>query len=140
MITDGVDTFDPRYDPADPYVEAAMNDSIRARLVVYAIYWSNRGRYDNSAGWRRCRQNLLATLTQTTGGYNYWNGYGNPVSFVPFFEDLSWRLQNQYRLSVNGQLGGKPAVETLNLRVGGSAAKVYAPQRVFVTASGGAGN
>ena len=138
LITDGVDTYNPRYDPADPYVEAAMNDSIRAGLVVYAIYWTNRGRYDSTAAGADAGQNLLATLTQTTGGYNYWSGNGNPVSFVPFFEDLSWRLQNQYRLSVDGRLKDKPAVETLNLKVGGPAAKVYAPQRVYVTTSGGA--
>jgi len=42
-------------------------------------------------------------------------------------------------LSVDGRLRDKPAVETLNLKVGGPAAKVYAPQLVFVTASGGAG-
>ena len=139
LITDGVDTYEPRYDPADPYVEAAMNDSIRAGLVVYSIYWTDRGRYDNTAAGADAGQNLLAALTQTTGGYNYWTGNGNPVSFAPFFEDLSWRLQNQYRLSVDGRLRDKPAVETLNLKVGGPAAKVYAPQRVFVTASGGAG-
>ncbi len=139
LITDGVDTYEPRYDPADPYVEAAVNDSIRAGLVVYSIYWTNRGRYDNTTAGADAGQSLLATLTQSTGGYNYWSGDGNPVSFVPFFEDLSWRLQNQYRLSVDGRLKDKPTVETLNLKVGGPAAKVYAPQRVFVTASGGAG-
>ena len=33
-----------RYDPEDPYVETAVNDSVRAGLIVYSIYWKDMGR------------------------------------------------------------------------------------------------
>ena len=46
MVTDGVDNYNRRYDPEDPYVQAAINDSVRARLIVYSIYWTNAGRFD----------------------------------------------------------------------------------------------
>src|ERR1700739_4877751 len=49
MVTDGVDNYERRFDPQDPYVEAAVNDSVRAGLVVYSIYWKDMGRANS--GW-----------------------------------------------------------------------------------------
>ena len=133
MITDGVDNYDRRYDPDDPYVQTAVHDVVRAGLVVYSIYWRDRGRLDNSMYGAVDGQNLVSEITQATGGANYWVGTGDPVSFQPYFENISLRLQNQYRLSFDSSLKGKPQVENMNLKVGGPAAKVYAPQQVYVT-------
>ena len=36
MVTDGVDYYELRFDPEDPYVQAAIKDSAKAGLVVYA--------------------------------------------------------------------------------------------------------
>ncbi len=44
MVTDGVDNYQRQFDPEDPYVQAAIADSLRAHLVVYALYWKNQGR------------------------------------------------------------------------------------------------
>ncbi len=133
MITDGVDIYNPRFDPEDPYILAAITDSIRAHLVVYSIYWRDMGRFDNAQYFADSGQSLLAEVTQATGGDSFWMGTGEPVSFQPFFEDLSWRLQNQYRLNFYSELKDKPEVRTMNLKVGGPAIKVYAPQQVYVT-------
>ena len=46
MITDGVDNYERRYDPDDPYVDAAINDSVRAGMIVYSIYWKDMGRFE----------------------------------------------------------------------------------------------
>jgi hypothetical protein len=132
MITDGVDNYDRRYDPEDPYMEAAVADSVRAGLVVYSIYWQNRGRLDGTAYETNAGQNLLLQVTQATGGNSYWEGYGNPVSFEPYFKDLDRRLQNQYELSFTSPLKGKPEVENLKLKVSGIAGKVDAPEQVLV--------
>lgn len=133
LITDGVDNYNRRFDPDDPYVQAAIHDSARAGLVVYSIYWSDRGFGDNSMYMSNAGQNLLSEVTEATGGGSYWNGMGDPVTFQPYFEDISWRLQNQYRLSFSSGLNGKPEVKTMGLKVGGPASKVYAPRQVFVT-------
>jgi hypothetical protein len=132
MITDGVDYYNLRYDPDDPYVQAAVEDSIRSGLVVYSIYWQNRGRVDRSLYENNAGQNLLLQVTQATGGNSYWEGAGNPVSFEPFFRDLRQRFQNQYRVSFSSELKGKPQVVRFNLKLQGTEAKVTAPQQVFV--------
>lgn len=137
MITDGVDIYNPRFDPQDPYILAAITDAIRAHLVVYSIYWHDMGRFDNMQYFNDSGQSLLAEVTQATGGDAFWMGTGEPVSFQPFFEDLSWRLQNQYRLNFYSELKDKPEIRSMNVKVGGAAIKVYAPQQVYVTPQGG---
>jgi hypothetical protein len=132
MVTDGVDPYNRSYDPNNNYVQAAIADSVRAGLVVYSIYWSRGGDSMGASSGMNGGQNYLADLTQATGGYSYWFGAGNPVSFQPYFEDLARRLENQYGLSFTARLDRKPAVESLRLKVGGLAAEVDAPQQVFV--------
>lgn len=136
MISDGIDYYNPRYDPEDPYMQQAITDSVRSGLVVYSIYWQNRGRLDRSAYGTDAGQNLMNEVTQATGGYSYWQGYGNPVSFQPYFKDLDRRLQNQYEVAFTAPLKSKGTdVQNMKLKVNGVPAKVDAPQQVLVERS-----
>ena len=113
-----------------------VTDSVRAGLVVYSIYWQNRGRFDRTMYGTDAGQNLLNIVTQATGGNSYWQGYGNPVSFQPYFKDLERRLENQYEVAFTTPLKGKPDVASMKLKVNGVSGKVDAPQQVFVARSG----
>ncbi len=132
MIGDGVDSYYARYDPDDPYVQAAIEDSLRAGLVVYSMYWEDKGRIDESAWGNYAGHNLLAEVAEATGGYDYWQGSGNPVSFEPFFNDLDRRLQNQYELGFTVPAKHHGEVEPLKLKVNGISGKVDAPTEVWV--------
>jgi hypothetical protein len=136
MISDGIDYYNPRYDPEDPYMQASITDSVRAGLVIYSIYWQNQGRFDRSRYGTDAGQNLMLNVTQATGGNSYWQGYGNPVSFQPFFKDLERRLENQYEVAFTTPLKVKPDVASMKLKVNGISGKVDAPQQVFVARSG----
>ncbi|HWG19486.1 MAG TPA: hypothetical protein VG225_03080 [Terracidiphilus sp.] len=136
MISDGVDLYNPRYDPEDPYVQASISDSVRAGLVVYSLFWENKGRFDGSMYANNSGQNLLLEVTQATGGNSYWEGTGNPVSFQPFFKDLDRRLQNQYEVAFTAPVSSKSGVESMKLKVNGISGKVDAPQQVFMGRTG----
>lgn len=129
MITDGVDYYNPGLDLQDPYMEAAINDSVRSGLVVYSIYWQNQGRYDRTRFANNIGQNLLLQVTKATGGESYWQGMGNPVSFQPYFKDIEHRLNNQYEVAFTAPVA-KPGVGSMKVKVNG--AKVAAPQQVYV--------
>src|SRR5580704_15316775 len=88
-VTDGVDDYNRRYDPDDPYVQAAIEDSVRAHLIVYSIYWRNSGFADRTNYAAFSGQGLMAELTDATGGKSYWEGNGNPVTFEPYLADIS---------------------------------------------------
>lgn len=132
MVTDGVDNYNRAYDPEDPYVQAAIDDAVRARLVIYSIYWQDRGRAGQSEGATNAGQNLLEEVTQATGGKNFWQGMGDPVSFQPYFEELTRRFRNQYELGFTSALKGKPEVEDLKLKLSAPGAEVDTPQKVLV--------
>jgi hypothetical protein len=131
MVTDGVDYYEVRYDPEDPYVHAAIDDAVRARLIVYSIYWRNQGFLGRTGYADYDGQNLLAMVTGATGGNSYWLGFGNPVSFEPYLADINRRLDNQYELDFMAPMGKKPQMETLNLKVSAHV-KIDAPQQVYV--------
>ncbi len=138
MITNGVDNYDPHYDPYDPYMQTAINDSVKAHMIVYSIYWQDAGRFGRGMFATNAGQNLLLMVTGATGGNSYWMGMGNPVSLIPYLDDIKQRLDNQYELSFMAPSNGRPELASLKLKVN-NGAKVDAPQQVVVTASSGAG-
>lgn len=136
MITDGVDPYNLRFDPENPYVQAAIQDSIRAGVIVNSIYWHDRGRYDTGLYENNAGESLLEQVAQVTGGKAYWQGIGNPVSFAPFFGDLGRRLQNQYELGFEAPAKSKPELTTLKVKLNEPDVKLEAPQRVMVAPGG----
>jgi hypothetical protein len=138
MVTDGVDNYQRRFDPDDPYVQAAITDSVRAGLVVFSIYWQNQGRFDSTAYASNSGQSLLTEVTEATGGRNFWQGIGNPVSFQPYFDELKRRLDNQYELAFTAPVNRKPEVETFRLKLMAPGAEVDSPEQVLVVPAGAA--
>ena len=140
MITDGLDPYNRRFDPEDPYLQAAIDDSIRAGLVVNSIFWHDTGFASRTFGGTNAGQNLMSIVTEATGGMDYFQGFSNPVSFIPFFEDLNRRLQNQYELSFLAPAKAKPEIATLKVKLQMPNTKLTAPQRVVVAPGGVAAN
>jgi hypothetical protein len=136
MVTDGVDPYNLRFDPDNPYLQAAISDSVRAGLVVDSIYWHDQGRYDNGAYQSNSGQSLLLLVSQATGGKAYWQGLGNPVSFAPFFDDLNRRLQNQYELGFTVKAKSKAEIANLKVKLTMPDTKLDAPQRVAIVPGG----
>lgn len=132
MVTDGVDSYQRQYDPDDPYVQSAIKDATRARLVVYSIYWKNQGRADQTEAANDAGQNLLGQLTQATGGKSFWQGMGNPVSFQQYFEELMRRFRNQWELGFTAPLKGNADVEEMRLKLHAPGTEVDAPERVLM--------
>ena len=132
MITDGVDGYDRRFDPEDPYVRSAMADAQRAGLVVYAIYYRDQGRLSSGFYETNAGQSLLTEVTAGTGGNLYYEGLSNPVSMAPFFADLSRRLNNQYELGFNAPVKKRAELVEMKVKSENGAVKLDAPDHVAV--------
>ncbi len=136
MITDGVDLYyGRRYDPNDPYVQTAIRDAQKAGIIVHSIFFRNTGRFDNSQWTESGAQSYLLQVSQGTGGRAYWQGFGNPVSFAPFLDDLSTRLKNQYELGILASPRSKPQLQPLKVKVNTPGVNVDAPQMILVPGS-----
>ncbi len=132
MVTDGVDRYSGlRYDPQNPYVRAATNDAQRAGVIVYSIYYRGAGRLDRSLVVSDGGQNYLIQVSRDTGGEAYYQGFGNPVSFVPFLSDIQRKLQNQYELSFTST--PKKGLQQIKVKTTQPNTKLLAPAQVLVS-------
>lgn len=131
-ITDGIDPYEVRFDPDDPYVHSAIQDSVRAGMIVNAIYWHTQGLASHIGFVATGGQSLLTLLTENTGGRLYYQGLANPVSFSPFFSQISKQLNNQYELGFTVPPKEKSEVEHLSVKLHVPGIKLSAPDLVFV--------
>ena len=136
LFSDGVDPTNLRFDADDPYVRSAIEDSVRAGLVVYTIYWRTGSVVDSNSMIVNGGQSLMNEVADATGGYSYQMGTENPVSFQPFFVDLLRRFANLYALEFSARPERKSAVETFKLKVEGIGLQVTVPGQAFVSAAG----
>src|SRR6204780_2149669 len=131
MVTDGVDRYSGgRYDPEDPYVQAATSDAQKAGVIVYSIYYRGAGRFDRNQLVTDGGQNYLTQVSGSTGGKVYLEGFGNPVSFAPFLSDIQRKLQNQYELTFVSS--AKPGLESISVKTTQPNTKLEWPSRVQV--------
>jgi len=131
MVTDGVDRYSGgRFDPNNPYVQAATSDAQKAGVIVYSIYYRGAGRLDNSFAVTDGGQNYLTQVSDSTGGKVYLEGFGNPVSFAPFLSDIQRKLQNQYELSFVST--AKPGLQAIRVKTSQPNTNLEYPSRVPV--------
>jgi hypothetical protein len=136
MITDGVDLYGGRrFDPGNPYVRAAIMDAQKAGVIVDSIFYRDAGRAGSGQAAGGGGQSYLLQVAQGTGGRAYWVGFGNPVSFVPFLDDLHTRLENQYELGLLASPKNKSQLQPLKVKVSTPGVKVDAPTAVLVPGS-----
>jgi len=131
MVTDGVDRYSGgRFDPDNPYVQAATSDAQRAGVIVYSIYYRGAGRFDQSRGATDGGQSYLTQVSDATGGQVYLEGFGNPVSFAPFLSDIQRKLENQYELTFVSM--AKPGLQSIRVKTSQPNTTLKAPSRVQV--------
>jgi hypothetical protein len=99
MISSGIDTV-YQGTSQNPYVDAAVEHSQCAGIVVYSLYTPSAGHFGHSYWLTYWGQNNLAELSEETGGESYYNlGPQAPVAFAPYLNQLSRQLANQFLLT-----------------------------------------
>jgi hypothetical protein len=100
MVSDGIDRYYGSWDLNDPYLQEAIDDATRARIIVSAIYNPGAGHFGHSHWESYWGQMYLSELADKTGGEAYYIGFsGAPVSFAPYLADFGRRLSHQYLLT-----------------------------------------
>jgi hypothetical protein len=131
MITDGVDLLGGP-PPQDPYLDEAIRDAQRAGVIVFSIYYRGEGHAGHSY-WRiNWGQNYLSQLSEETGGEAYWQGFGNPVSFSPYLEDLGEKLKHQFLLTFLAKPEKKAALEPVKLHTELHHVELLSADKVYV--------
>jgi VWFA-related protein len=134
MISSGVEALGGGFQPENPYVNAGIQSAQKAGLVVYTIYDPSVGHFGHSFWRNTWGQNFLSQLSDETGGEFYTIGFGSPVSFEPFLQQILRQMQNQYLLTFEARPGEKSGLQPIQVRVVEKDASIAAPDKVFVRA------
>src|SRR5579884_4503900 len=99
MITNGIEPYFGTPTTENPYVEDAVKQLQTHNVVLFSIYAGGAGHFGHSF-WRiSWAQTYLSELADRTGGESYIQGFTTPVSFAPYLQDISDKLNHQYLLT-----------------------------------------
>jgi hypothetical protein len=132
ILTNGVDPYNGGtsvMNQGSPYVDAAISDAQRAGVAVYAIYFGGAGIGGGSAD--NSGQDYLAQLTEGTGGVNYWQGMGNPVSMAPFLTMFQHAVAETYVASFAAPTGKDPQRDMVRVKFSAAKTKLHAPDQIL---------
>ncbi len=133
MLTNGVDPYNGGtsvMNQDSPYVANAVKDAQRAGVAVYSIYFGDAGIRGGSADFSG--QSYLSQLTGATGGINYYEGTGNPVSMAPFLEEFQHAVAETYIATFVAPASGNPQRDLVRVKFSAPNTKLHAPEEVRV--------
>jgi hypothetical protein len=134
MITDGIDRLWGS-GPGDGYVDSVIEQAQRAGVIVFGIYTPGVGHYGHSSWRMNWGQNYLSQVAEEAGGEAFYLGYGPPVSFAPYLEDVTRRLNHQYLLTFLAKPQKKAGLQRVKLRTEVPNAELVSADRVYVPAT-----
>ncbi len=134
MISSGIEGLGGGYAPENPYVNKGISDAQKAGVVVYTIYSPSVGHWGHSYWRNTWGQNFLSQLSDETGGESYMIGFGSPVSFQPFLEQIRMQMEHQYLLTFDARPEKKSGLQPISVSVVEKDASIAAPDKVFVRA------
>lgn len=134
MISSGLENLGGGFTPDNPYVNRGIEDAQKAGVVVYTIYNPSAGHYGHSFWRSNWGQNFLSQLSDETGGESYMIGFGSPVSFQPFLQQIMEQIQHQYILTFEAKPENKSGLQPVKVRVTEKDASLAAADRVYVKA------
>lgn len=130
MLTDGVDRYDESGTIEDPYVDAAVQDSLKDGMLVYSIYLRGAGLLGGRGEVTNFAQSRLIEVSQETGGHAYFEAFTDPVTIAPFLSDFQNRLENQYQVIFEAPNG--KGDQSVKVRTEVPGLKIEAPTHIFV--------
>ncbi len=134
MISSGVEGLGGGFTSDNPYVDRGISDAQKAGVIVYTIYTPGVGHYGHGFWRSTWGQNFLSQLADETGGDSYMIGFGSPVSFQPFLQDIAEHFKHQYRLAFEAKPEKKAGLQAIRVQAVEKNATIAAPDRVFVKA------
>ena len=129
MVTNGEDPYYRTRDMQDPYLAAAIQDSQKAGLLVYSIYFRNTTGGGSASFSTLMGQSYLLRLADETGGQFYSMAMSSPVSFEPFLKQFKQSLQRQYLLTF---AVGNTGWQRVQVQSKVSGLKLTAPKEIYV--------
>jgi hypothetical protein len=135
MVTDGIDRYWGS-GPDNAYVDEVIQQAQRAGVLVYSIYTPGVGHYGHSFWRTYWGQNYLSQLSDETGSESYYLiGSAPPVTFTPYLEDITRKLNHQYLVTFIPKPEKKAGMRRIKAETEVPNAELVSADKVWVPAS-----
>lgn len=111
LFSSGIDYFRGGFGTTSPDLESTIERAQKQNINIWTIYAPDAGHRARGFFLATRAQSNLSQLSDETGAESYFLGTGAPVSFKPYFDEISTHLSNQYLLSFTGSGGAKGRFE-----------------------------
>jgi hypothetical protein len=140
MVTDGIDRArgGPRYRGLSfitPDVDSASRVAQRTGTIIHTIFTRGVGRLGSNFWEITNGQNGIAKLSDETGGWSFYLGTQNSVSFQPYLDDLQSILDNQFLLDFQALPGKKAGLQHVRLTTEVAGVELDSADSVWVPSS-----
>jgi hypothetical protein len=135
FFTSGIDYFRGNFGPQDPDLDTTIEHAQKANINIWTIYAPDAGHLGRGFFRVSLAQSNLSQLSDETGAESYYLGFGTPVTFKPYFDDINLHLRNQYLLTFEGSGGKKGRFERVRVTTELANLEFLTPSEVFVPAS-----
>jgi hypothetical protein len=140
-VTDGIDRArgGPRYRGLSfisPDVDSASRVAQRTGTIIHTIFTRGVGRLGSNFWEITNGQNGIAKLSEETGGWSFYLGTQNAVSFKPYLDDLQSILDNQYLMDFQAVPGKKAGLQHVRLTTEVAGVELDSADSVWVPSSG----
>jgi hypothetical protein len=115
FFSSGVDYFRGFFGPESPDLDPTVEQATKANVNVWTLYAPDAGHVGRGYFRTFNAQSNLSRLSGETGAESYYLGYGVPVTYKPYLDEISTHLNNQYLLTFES--GGKEKGRFEHIRV-----------------------
>ena len=134
LFSSGIDYFRGMFDPSDPDVDTAIEHAQRKNVNIWTIYAPDAGHRARRTYNLFISQGFLSRVSEETGAESFYLGFGSPVTFKPYFDEIEMHLNHQYLLSFVGNGGQKGRFERVRVATELPGVEFLASPQVFLPA------
>jgi len=135
LFSSGIDYFRGSFDPVDPDVDTAIEHAQKKNINIWTIYAPDAGHWR----WRNyalfISQSFLSRVSIETGAESFYLGFGPPVTFKPYFDEIQTHLNSQYLLTFAGKGGTRGHFERVRVTTELPGVEFLAAPQVFLRAA-----
>jgi hypothetical protein len=135
LFSSGIDYFRGGFDPRSPDLDSTIQRAQKQNINIWTIYAPDAGHRGRGIFRATQAQSNLSQLSDETGAESYSLGTGAPVTFRPYFDEISTHLSNQYLLTFQGSGGTKGRFERARVSTELPHVEFFAASQVFLPAA-----
>jgi len=135
LVSSGIDYFRGNWGLMSPDLQSTIERAQKENINIWTIYSPDAGHQGRGFFRVSNAQANLSQLSDETGAESYYLGFGVPVTFKPYLDEIQLHLNNQYLLSFESSGGKKGRFERMRVVTEVPSVEFLTPSEVYLPAA-----